>query len=258
MRRMGKADKVLLGLVVVGMLGPAATVLFVRQVLGWFSDSDGWLFGQPGGGWLMFGLIALEVALLFLLKTRPMTRAEAWCWGLSFFFLQGPLLALAILDTLNVAFAVSCVLLFAMVLIVFLYGLRRPIGTPLTWGEAFVAGAFVFAMLILIYGVVPNQFLFWADNELKWRADSIGIPNPNGERFFSEGIDLLGFLGPGRGRIIVPAEVVRDIIVTQIYVFGLAGNLILWSWWQKRTKDMTETTEVESTSAYGRPVVRQA
>ena len=50
--------------------------------------------------------------------------------------------------------------LFSIVVTVVLVGLivqmarRRPAGTPLTWGEAFIGGAFIFFVLLMIYGVV--------------------------------------------------------------------------------------------------------
>ena len=53
---------------------------------------------------------------------------------------------------------------------------RRPAGTPLTWGEAFVGGCSCFAFFLMIYGVVPDRWLRYADNELKWRTDKLGIP----------------------------------------------------------------------------------
>ena len=64
----------------------------------------------------------------------------------------------------------------AMVGAIFRIGRTRTPGTPLTWGEAFAAGVFVFFLLFLVYGIVPHQWLAWADNDLKWRSDKIGIP----------------------------------------------------------------------------------
>lgn len=258
---MTKPEKILIGAVVLGILGPTATVAAVRQAAGWIFDDSGWLFGQPGGFWAMWLFVVAQLVILFVSRSRSLTKGECVGWGLNFFIVQGPLLFLALNDALNVAFAVGCVTLLAMILVVFVYGMHRPRAKSLTWGEAFVAAWFVTGMIILIYAVIPNQFLFWADNELRWRKDAIGIPNPTGEPFFAEGIDVLGFIGPGRGRVIVPAETVRDIIVTTIYVVGLAGNLILWSWWQRRRPPgevVAEEKPQEETSPYGRPLVRQA
>src|SRR5947208_220395 len=112
------------------------------------------------------------------------------------------------------AFIASLVVLAMMVGIVFLVGIKRKPGTPTTWGEAFIAATFVFAILLMIYGIVPDRWLRWADGELKWRSDSIGIPvGPfhflgNKENvLFGDGITFFG-----RGRVIVSKQVIRDIV----------------------------------------------
>jgi hypothetical protein len=186
-----------------------------------------------------------------------MRRAEAISWLLVFFTMLGPVGLLAALDALNVAFAVSLILLVGGTIAVFLYGQRRPQGASTTWGEAFVGAAVVFVLLGLAYGIVPNQFLLWADNELQWRKDKIGVPTPTGIKLFNEGIDTLFFLGDGRGRIIVTKETVRDLLVSNIYVMGIVGNFMMWAWWQRRNKEVAGASkELEATSAFGRPLVR--
>ena len=155
------------------------------------------------------------------------------------------------------AFITSLVITGLMVGIVIFVGKRRPKGTPVTWGEAFVAAVFVFALLLMIYGIVPDRWLRWADGELKWRSDSVGIPvgpfhflgNKNNV-LFGDGITFFG-----RGRVIVSKEAVRDVVASLFYVvFGL-GQIFLWLWWQKRGTGKPATPELE-TSAYGRPLVR--
>ena len=159
-----------------------------------------------------------------------------------------------------VAFLFSSLLSLAMCAIVVRVARRRPVGTPLTWGEAFGAGVFVFLLLFLLYGVVPHQFLAWADNELKWRSDKIGIPlGPFGAMLegklgvkqhllFPEGIPL------PNGHFIVTAQVLRDIIAATLYIVFLLAQIKMWLWWQKRDKKKADTPEL--TSAYGRPLVR--
>ena len=155
------------------------------------------------------------------------------------------------------AFIVSLVVTGLMVAAVILVGRRRPKGTPVTWGEAFVAAVWVFGLLLMIYGVVPDRWLRWADGELKWRSDSIGIPvgplhflGNKQNVLFGDGITFFG-----RGRILVTKEVLRDIVASLFYVvFGL-GQIFLWLWWQKRGAAKPATPELE-TSAYGRPLVR--
>ncbi len=150
-----------------------------------------------------------------------------------------------------VAFLASLIITGAMVAAVVVVGRRRPPGTPLTWGEAFAAGTFMFALMLLLYGIVPNQWLQWADNELGWRSDLIGIPNPFGKPWFSSGVSF-----GGRGRVTVTAETVRDVIASAIYVVGLLGQIVGWLWWQRRGTRPARVAEIP-TSAFGRPLVRK-
>ena len=46
-----------------------------------------------------------------------------------------------------VALIVSLILTFALAGAVFAYGAKRPVGKPVTWGEALLAGTFIYALL---------------------------------------------------------------------------------------------------------------
>ncbi len=136
-----------------------------------------------------------------------------------------------------VAFITSLVLTAAMVGGVILYARRRPVGTPLTWGEAMVAAVYVFMLMTLAYGVVPNQWILWADSpSMDWSID----------RSVS-----------GLERVL-PFDVkwlhLRDFIVVGIYFFGLGVNIWLWSFWQNRGKTKPEPEQVMH---FGRPLVKE-
>jgi hypothetical protein len=163
-----------------------------------------------------------------------------------------------------IAFLVSIFITVAMAGIVVWYAKNRPVDRPLTWGEAFIAGIFIFTLLLMIYGVVPDRWLRWADGDLKWRSDNIGIPmgvfvanarlGPfivKHHRLFPEGITFFG-----RGKILVTAQVVRDIFVSIIYVITGLGQIFFWKYWQERGKRAAAVPAIE-TSAYGRPLVRR-
>src|SRR4051812_36250719 len=144
-----------------------------------------------------------------------------------------------------------------MVAIVVFVGKRRPRGTPVTWGEAFVAAVFVFALLLMIYGIVPDRWLRWADGELKWRSDSVGGPvgpfhllGDNQNVLFGDGIKFIG-----RGGIFVGKEGLRGIIACLPFLVCGWGQIFLWLWWQRGGAAKPATPELE-TSAYGRPLVR--
>jgi hypothetical protein len=139
-----------------------------------------------------------------------------------------------------VAFVVSLVALVLATAVVVLVARRRPVGAPVTWGEAMIAATYSFFVMFLAYGVVPHQWLAWADNELNWRADKI-LYGP-GDLF-----DKLPFT--------LTYQVIRDIIAAGIYVVFLGAQVALWMMWQNRGR--TKPAELP-VSSYGRPLVKKA
>ena len=151
------------------------------------------------------------------------------------------------------AFISSTIILILGVAICLWVGRRRPIGTPLTWGEAVVAGSFVFGLMLLAYGVVPHQWLNYADNELLWRPDKLLVGISSAGVVWGNDAKDLG----GTGRILINYQAVRDIVATVIYVVALGVHVYLWSVWQKRGRKKPGDVEV-ATSRFGRPVLRKA
>ncbi len=153
-----------------------------------------------------------------------------------------------------VAFITSMLVLVVLMLPVFWYAKRRHVGDPFTWGEASVAGTYVFFILFWAYGVVPHQWLTWADTELGWRPDVIWF-GPGGS-----------VTAPGVGWVFtsdwfpmtLSAEAFRDIIATLIYVVLLGVQIWLWVWWQNRDKRAADAAAVEPTTPYGRPLIKRA
>lgn len=139
-----------------------------------------------------------------------------------------------------VAFVVSMIITIAGVAAIIWYGKRRPVGAPLSWGEAIAASTFAFFLMFWAYGVVPHQWLTWAGNELGWRPDKI-LHGPG------DIVDKLPFT--------VDYEKLRDIIVSGIYGVFLAGHVGLWVWWNNRGK--AKPTVAIDRSQYGRPLVKQ-
>ena len=116
----------------------------------------------------------------------------------------------------------------------------NPTGLSLSWGEAMVAATFVFLVMFFAYGVVPHQWLAWADNELNWRADKI-VFGP------FDVLDKLPFT--------VTYQVIRDIVAATIYIVGLGAQIALWKSWQDRGR--VSATPAIATSSYGRPLVKR-
>ncbi|MEK7424576.1 MAG: hypothetical protein AAB131_12145 [Actinomycetota bacterium] len=146
----------------------------------------------------------------------------------------------------NQAFLFSFFLSTGLALLSIPYGRRRPIGTPVTWGEAMLAATFAFGVMFLAFGVVPHQFIDHADKNLGWNKAKI-LYGP---------FDLLKpkALG-GFFPMTLQYEAIRDTVVVLIHVWYFGLLIFLWSKWQKR--GATKSTEV-ATSTYGRPLVKKA
>lgn len=151
------------------------------------------------------------------------------------------------------AFVSSMIAMILMVAVCLYVGARRPIGTPVTWGEAMVGGTWVFGIMMLAYGIVPHQWLNFADNELLWRPDKLLVGISSGGVVFGNEAKDLG----GTGRILINYQAIRDIIATVLYIVFLGGQMYLWSVWQKRGRKKPGDVE-EARSRFGRPVLRKA
>jgi Na+-driven multidrug efflux pump len=139
-----------------------------------------------------------------------------------------------------VAFIFSVIVTLGCTGVVWAYGRRRPQGEPVTWGEAMIAATFVFFVLFLAYGVVPHQWLAWADNELNWRADRI-LEGPG--KILHTGLPFA-----------VTYQTIRDIIAAGIYIVFFGMHIALWVLWQKRGQEKPKEIP---TSPFGRPLVRK-
>jgi hypothetical protein len=168
-----------------------------------------------------------------------------------------------------VAFYGSLLALIASIGLVMAYGKTRPVGTPVTWGEAMIGSLVLFWIMVLAYGIVPDVFIKWADKDLQWRSDAVGIPagklqdllpsrlsnhyyNHQRNVFFPDGITFLG-----RGRIKISKEQIRDIIAATIYIVLLGAHMKLWVMWQNRNKKAAELAKIEPASSFGRPLVKK-
>ena len=145
---------------------------------------------------------------------------------------------------LNVAFVFSFLLTVVMTLAVIPLAKRRPLGTPLSWGEAMVAAVYSFFVMFLAYGVVPHQWLTHAGNELNWRADRFIIGPKLGSKH------LLKYLP-----FSITRQAAQDTIAALIYIVFFGLQIFVWVWWQKRGSKKAGAKEL--TSSYGRPLVKR-
>jgi hypothetical protein len=158
-----------------------------------------------------------------------------------------------------VAFAIATLVDVALILIAMRTVMRRPKGTPLTWGEAFVGAVFIFAIFYLSYAMVPHQFITMCDKDFGWRSDIFGIPTGpfytwplihGRHTLWGSGVTFMG-----HGRVMLNEQSIRDIAVTQIYGVFFYLHFKLFAVANKRGEKGAEVVPV---SPYGRPLVRKA
>ena len=143
-----------------------------------------------------------------------------------------------------VAFVMSFVVALAGMAGVMAYARRRPVGAQLTWGEAIAAATFTFALMFWAYGVVPHQWLQWANNELRWTPS---------KRLLGPGDVIETYV-----RFKIDYEKLRDLVVVGIYGFFLTAHVAMWAMWQDRSKKAEKRAQRElAPSTYGRPLVKQ-
>lgn len=141
-----------------------------------------------------------------------------------------------------VAFITSLLLGLLGCLAVHLYGKRRSVDAPLSWGQAMAGAFFVFLLFVVWYGIVPHQWMDWADNDLGWRADEYLVE--------SSGSPL-----EGKWPLDVNMRALRDIVAVNIYGVAMVLHVVMWMQWQNRGKERPAAPE--PTSQYGRPLVRK-
>jgi hypothetical protein len=147
---------------------------------------------------------------------------------------------------MNLAFLASFLGSIALTLVAIPFGQRRPVGKPLSWGEAMLASTYAFGVMFLAFGVAPHQWIDHADKNLGWSRDKI---------IFGPGGLLKPQSAGGWNPITLQYEAIRDIVVVLIHVVYFGLLIFIWVWWQKRGQVKTAEIEV---STFGRPLVKKA
>ncbi len=136
-----------------------------------------------------------------------------------------------------VAFIGSFVVAFILIGVIVSYGRRRPADKPVTWGEAMIAAVFVFFCFIWAYGVVPEAWINYFQNDLQWRPDQL-LTGPQGT--------LL------KGPISFSKAALGDVITTIIYAFMIGTHITLFSFWNKRGRLQAEAARRDDARSGGR------
>lgn len=114
---------------------------------------------------------------------------------------------------------------------------------PMTWARAMFAATMTFVELVIIFGMVPSEWLNYAQTDLEWSAqrDALTIPS---------------FLVLGN-QVGISYAAVKDAISMGYHVVMLAGAAVFAIRLQKmRQGRPPSAVRAEPRSPYGRPLVR--
>jgi hypothetical protein len=101
--------------------------------------------------------------------------------------------------------------------------------------------------MLLVYAVIPHEWITFADNYLQWGKDKYVIKSTTAIPFWES----------QNWPFSIDMQAVRDIVAVGIYLVFFAGNIALFVLWQDRktrTEDEEEKPVVVGRSRFGRPL----
>lgn len=112
----------------------------------------------------------------------------------------------------------------------------------LTWARASL-GAFLFtALMMILYGIVPNQWLNLAQGPWEWTSQRVFVTVP-------EWLVL-------NNEVAISYEAVKDIVLQGYIGTITVGIIVVMYQWQEREKKRASGPPPKPVSAYGRPVTK--
>jgi hypothetical protein len=142
--------------------------------------------------------------------------------------------------------------LLIVMMIPILVALRRPKpDKPTTWAQAMAGSVYVFWLFLLVYAIIPHEFITFADNYLQWGKD----------KYIIKSTTPIPFLTSENWPVSIDMQAIRDVAVVGIYIVFFAINIALFVLWQDRktkTDDDEEKPVVVGRSRFGRPLKAKA
>jgi hypothetical protein len=111
---------------------------------------------------------------------------------------------------------------------------------------------YVFWLFLLVYAIIPHEFITFADKYLLWGQNKYIIKSTTAIPFFTS----------ANWPFSIDMQAVRDVVVVGIYLVFFAANIALFVMWQNRKvkteDDAEEQTVIVGRSRFGRPLKAKA
>jgi hypothetical protein len=213
-----------------------------------------WLPWIRPAGRLIWGCLALTVGMAYLivLMRRPLLKRpfpdRVGYLAFPAILVAGIVAARVFTGAQTVMVWVTALALVGQGLLMAASSRPRAPEESATWAECFAGAIGVFALFIVGYGIIPSEWLNYANAYLNWGDTTKFI--------FKSSESMLFFPWHWPFNLDYPA--LRDIVTALIYVVVLGANLKLWVMWQRRHEVKEAPAAAEGTPArrsrFGRPL----
>ena len=115
---------------------------------------------------------------------------------------------------------------------------------PMTWARASIGAAVFVVESLIIFGMIPNQWLTLTQSQLEWTPQKIAFSLPRALTLNNE--------------VTISYAVIKDVVSAGYATTALLAWPAVMIWWQKREKDKQDGPPPVEISAYGRPMTGDA
>lgn len=127
-------------------------------------------------------------------------------------------------------------LLIAGIALAYLY--KRPV----TWARASVGAALFVALMLILFGIIPNEWLTLTQSTLEWTPQKIAVTVPPALVLNNE--------------VSISYAAVKDIVSGTYVVVVLGAIAVIMYQWQERSKKAATAPPPTPVSTYGRPLTK--
>ena len=217
-----------------------------------------WLPWIRPAGRLLWGIFALVFGLMFVIALikRPVLKRpfsdRAGYFAFPVILVVGILLARLLPGVQTLMVWATGLALIGHGLLMVLSSTGRDPEEPATWAECFAGAVGVFGLFILGFGIIPSEWLNYANSYLLWGDTT---------KFVIKSSESIWFL-PINWPTNFDYPSMRDTVAALIYVVMIGLDLKLWVMWQRRHEVKAPAAEGDAgtparRSRFGRPVRAQ-
>lgn len=126
--------------------------------------------------------------------------------------------------------------MLAGICLAFLY--RR----EMTWARASIGAAVFVSVAMILFGIIPNEWLTLTQSTLEWTPQNIALTIP-------PALVL-------NNQVDISYAAIKDIVSGTYSIVVLGGVIVAMYWWQENEKKRREGPPPEPVSDYGRPLTK--